>query len=237
MKVVIAEKPSVARNIADALNVKTRKDGYFEGKDYIITWAFGHLLQLYDAKDYDENMKSWRMEKFPFIPQNFMYKIKHDSSNRNIIDSGAKKQISIIKSLIERDDVDGIISATDFDREGQVIADEIFIFLEVKKPTYRLLLNEWTADEVKKGMASLKPNSEMKSLQDAGISRQWTDWIIGINLTSVATLKYKFTEEDKILNVGRVLLHTLKIIYDRDNEIENFNATTYYKLSGTFKTE
>ncbi|MSR90698.1 type IA DNA topoisomerase [Inconstantimicrobium porci] len=237
LKVVIAEKPSVAKNIADALNVKTRKDGYFEGKDYIITWAFGHLLQLYDAKDYDENMKSWRMEKFPFIPQNFMYKIKHDSSNRNIIDSGAKKQISIIKSLIERDDVDCIISATDFDREGQVIADEIFIFLEVKKPTYRLLLNEWTADEVKKGMASLKPNSEMKSLQDAGISRQWTDWVIGINLTSVATLKYKFTEEDKILNVGRVLLPTLKIIYDRDKEIENFNATTYYKLSGTFKTE
>ena len=83
-KVIIAEKPSVAKNIADAFNIKTRKDGYFEGDDYLITWAFGHLLQLYDAKDYDENMRGWRLEKFPFIPEKFKYKVKCDSVNRNI---------------------------------------------------------------------------------------------------------------------------------------------------------
>ena len=148
-KVIIAEKPSVARNIADAFNIKKRKDGYFEGEEYLITWAFGHLLQLFDAKDYDENMKGWRMEKFPFIPEVFRYKIKQDSLNRNIIDKGAEKQIKIIKGLIDREDVDGIISATDFDREGQVIADEIFLYFSEKKPVYRLLLNEWTPDEVK----------------------------------------------------------------------------------------
>ena len=116
-KVIIAEKPSVAKNIAEAYNIKTRKDGYYEGEDYLITWAFGHLLQLYDAKDYDENMRGWRLEKFPFIPEKFEYKVKCDSMDRTSEDKGAKKQINIIKSLIERNDVDGIISATDFDRE------------------------------------------------------------------------------------------------------------------------
>ncbi|SDL17410.1 DNA topoisomerase-3 [Clostridium cochlearium] len=235
-KVIIAEKPSVAKNIADALNIKTRRDGYFEGKEYLITWAFGHLLQLYDAKDYDENMKGWRLEKFPFIPLDFKYKIKQESNNKNITDKGAQKQINIIKSLIERENVDGVISATDFDREGQIIGDEIFSYLEIKKPIYRLLLNEWTPDEVKKGMKNLKSNEDMEFLRDAGISRQWSDWIIGINLTSVATLKYNINDS-KILNIGRVLLPTLKIIYDRDKEIENFKATTYYKLLANFKTE
>ena len=234
-KVIIAEKPSVAKNIADAFNIKTKKDGFFEGKDYLITWAFGHLFQLYDARDYDERLKSWRMENFPFIPEEFKYKVKCDNVNKNVPDSGVEKQINIIKNLIDREDVDGVISATDQDREGEVISLEIFIYLNVKKPIYRLLLNEWTPDEVKKGMDNLKNNSEMKSLQDAGIGRQLADWIIGINLTSVATLRYK-PNDKKILNIGRVLLPTLKIIYDRDKEIENFKATTYYKLLATFKT-
>lgn len=234
-KVIIAEKPSVAKNIADAFNIKTKKDGFFEGKDYLITWAFGHLFQLYDARDYDERLKAWRMENFPFIPEEFKYKVKCDNVNRNVSDSGVEKQINIIKNLINREDVDGVISATDQDREGEVISLEIFMYLDVKKPIYRLLLNEWTPDEVKKGMDNLKDNSEMKCLQDAGIGRQLADWIIGINLTSVATLRYK-PNDKKILNIGRVLLPTLKIIYDRDKEIENFKATTYYKLLATFKT-
>ena len=237
-KVIIAEKPSVAKNIADAFKIKTRRDGYFEGNGYYITWAFGHLLQLYDAKDYDENMKGWRMEKFPFIPEEFKYKVKCDSYDRTVVDKGAEKQINIIKGLIDRPDVDGIISATDFDREGQVISDELFIHYDIKKPIYRLLLNEWTEDEVKKGMANLKPNSDMQPLQDAGIGRQFADWVIGINLTSVATLRYGGTgKERKTLNIGRVLLPTLKIIYDRDKEIENFQASSYYKLLTNFKSK
>lgn len=235
-KVITAEKPSVAKNIADAFKIKTRRDGYFEGEDYIITWAFGHLLQLYDAKDYDENMKYWRMERFPFIPDKFRYKVKSDGSNKSLTDKGAEKQINIIKSLIERPDVDEIILATDYDREGQVIGDELLLYLNEKKPVYRILLNEWTEDEVKKGMESLKPNEDMKPLRDAGISRQWADWIIGINLTSAATLRYN-PGNKKILNIGRVLLPTLKIIYDRDKEIESFKSSTYYKLIASFKTK
>ena len=237
-KVIIAEKPSVAKNIADAYNIKIRKDGYFEGDDYLVTWAFGHLFQLFDAKDYDENMNGWRMDKFPFIPEEFKYKVKCDNVNRSVTDKGAEKQINIIKTLIDRDDVDGVISATDQDREGELISLEVFMYLNQNKTIYRLLLNEWTPDEVRKGMNNLKENIEMKSLQDAGISRQWADWIIGINLTSVATLRYGGTgKERKMINIGRVLLPTLKIIYDRDKEIENFKASTYYKLLATFKTK
>lgn len=235
-KVIIAEKPSVAKNIAEALNIKLRKDGYLEGQDYIVSWAFGHLLQLYDAKDYDPNMASWRMEKFPFIPQSFKYKVKSASGDRTKKDSGADKQVNIIKYLISRDDVEAVISACDYDREGQIIGDIILKYLRVDKPIYRLLLNEWTPKEVLEGLKKLKPNDLMKPMQDAGISRQWADWVIGINLTSVATLKYQ-RGMGKPLSIGRVILPTLKIIYDRDKEVESFVPNDYFKLQGTFKTE
>ena len=236
MKVIIAEKPSVAKNIAEALGVRTRREGYFEGEAYYITWAFGHLLQLYDAKDYDENMKGWRFEKFPFIPSEFKYKVKSDPKNKEQVDQGAKKQIDIIKTLIAKPEVDGIISATDYDREGQLIADELFLYYHSPKPVYRILLNEWTPEEVQKGMENLKPNEAMQPLQDAGMGRQWADWLIGINLTSVATLKYAGGEK-RILNIGRVLLPTLKIIYDRDMEITKFESSKYYKLTALLETD
>ena len=236
-KLIIAEKPSVARNIADALGIKGRQNGYMEGEDYIITWVFGHLLQLYDVKDYDETRRSWRMENFPFIPDEFRYKIKSDSNDRNKVDQGAERQIQIIKGLMEREDVEGVVSATDWDREGQIIADEIFLYLENEKKTERLLLNEWTKEEVLNGLQQLKLNSELQPMQDAGFGRQVADWIIGINLTSVATVKYQNANHNKVLNIGRVLLPTLKIIYDRDKEIEQFEKSKYYKLIATFKTD
>lgn len=236
MKLIIAEKPSVSRNIADALNIKGRQDGYFEGNGYVVTWAFGHLLQLYDAKDYDNKMSSWKMENFPFIPPTFRYKVKGDPWNKDKPDRGAQKQLKIIQSLMKRRDIDAIISACDYDREGQVIGDSIIYNLGTDKVVYRLLLNEWTPAEVIKGLENIKLNSELKPLQDAGVSRQWADWVIGINLTSVATLKYQ-KGKGKALNIGRVLLPTLKIIYDRDKEIENFVPENYYKLQATFKTK
>lgn len=236
-KLIIAEKPSVARNIADALGIKKRQNGYMEGDEYIITWVFGHLLQLYDVKDYDATRRSWRMENFPFIPDEFKYKIKSDSKNKNVVDEGAKRQIEIIQNLAEREDVNGIVSATDWDREGQIIADEIFLYLKNEKQVERLLLNEWTKDEVLGGLQKLRLNSELQPMQDAGFGRQIADWIIGINLTSVATVKYQNANHKNVLNIGRVLLPTLKIIYDRDKEIESFQKSKYYKLIASFKTE
>lgn len=236
MKLIIAEKPSVSKNIADALKIRGRQDGYFEGNGYIVTWAFGHLLQLYDAKDYDDKMATWKIENFPFIPQVFKYKVKSNPRDREKSDTGAKKQLKIIYSLMRRPDVDGIISACDYDREGQVIGDSIIYNLKTDKIVYRLLLNEWTPAEVINGLENIKLNTELRPLQDAGVSRQWADWVIGINLTSVATLKYQ-KGKGKALNIGRVILPTLKIIYDRDKEIENFVPENYYKLQATFKTK
>ncbi|HFK1426194.1 type IA DNA topoisomerase [Bacillus sp. N447-1] len=234
--VIIAEKPSVAKNIADALKIKKRNDGYYEGNNYIVTWAFGHLLQLYDAKDYDEKMAKWQMDNFPFIPEKFQYKVKSSPKDRDKADSGAKKQLNIIRSLLFREDVDSIISACDYDREGQVIGDSVIYNIKAPKQVYRLLLNEWTPDEVNAGLKQIRPNSDLRPLQDAGVSRQWADWAIGINLTSVATLKYQ-KGTGQALNIGRVLLPTLKIIYDRDKEIETFVPENYYKLVATFKTQ
>lgn len=235
LALILAEKPSVAKNIADALKIKNKNDGYFEGEGYIITWAFGHLLQLFDAKDYDSKMASWKMDNFPFIPDEFKYKVKSNPRNRDQSDGGAKKQLKIIQYLMRRQDVESVISACDYDREGQVIGDSIITNLKPNKPVFRLLINEWTPDEVRRGIEQMKPNEAMQSLQDAGISRQWADWVIGINLTSVATLKYQ-KGSGKALNIGRVLLPTLKIIYDRDKEIEKFVPEDYFKLSATFQT-
>lgn len=234
MKLILTEKPSVAKNIADALGIKQKKDGYFECNGYVITWAFGHLLELYDAKDYDAKMQRWRMDYFPFIPEHFQYKVKTNPKSKRQ-DGGAKKQLNIIRQLMKRQDVTMIISACDYDREGQLIGDSIIYHIKTNRPVYRLLLNEWTKEEVLKGLQQLKPNAQLRPLLDAGIGRQWADWVIGINLTSVATLKYQ-KGSGSALNIGRVLLPTLKIIYDRDQEIEHFKPEDYYKLSATFRT-
>lgn len=235
-KLILAEKPSVAKNIADAFKCKARKNGYIEGNGYIVTWAFGHLLTLYDCKDYDEKLAKWNMKNFPYIPSEFKYKIKMDSKTKNKTDSGAKNQLNIIKSLSNREDVTEIIVATDYDREGELIALLIFQYLKVQKPMYRILINEWTFEEINRGMSNLKTNEEMRPLQDAGVSRQLADWVIGINLTSVATMKYA-RGIGNVLNIGRVIMPTLKMIYDRDKQISDFKSEAFYDLEVEFENE
>jgi DNA topoisomerase-3 len=153
-----------------------------------------------------------------------------------VVDPGAKKQLEIIKTLIEREDVEDIISATDFDREGELIALLIFKYLQTDKPIYRLLINEWTPEEVKRGLEGLKSNEQMRSLQDSGLSRQLADWVIGINFTSVATMKFT-RGKGNLLNIGRVLMPTLKMIYDRDMQIKNFNSQEFFEAYATFENE
>ncbi|NLM34295.1 MAG: type IA DNA topoisomerase [Clostridiales bacterium] len=235
-KLILAEKPSVGRNIAEALNCKQKKDGYLEGEEYIVTWAYGHLVTLCDCKDYDEKFALWNFDYFPYIPEKFRYKIKPDDKNKNKEDAGAKKQLMIIKALVERPDVESIITATDYDREGELIALLIFSYIKANKPIKRILINEWTPQEIKRGLEALKTNEEMKPLQDAGVSRQLADWIIGINFTSLATLKFA-RGKGSLLNIGRVLMPTLKMIYDREMEIKNFKSETNYELMVEFMAE
>ena len=226
MKLILAEKPSVAKTIASFLGAKTRADGYFEGNGYIVTYAVGHLVGLYDMKDYDKDRYSgsWKMDNFPFIPAD-KFKFKVDSSK--------KKQFDIVKKLLSRDDIEYVINATDNDREGELISFLIFLLAKNKKPVKRILVNEWTPEDITRGMNNLKENSDMLNLQAAGYTRLITDWLIGINFTSVATLKYG---NGKLLNIGRVILPTVKLIYDREMEIANFIPKTYYEIEGNFKS-
>ena len=225
MKLILAEKPSVAKTIASFLGANVRCNGYFEGNGYIITYAFGHLVSLYDMKDYDKDRYSgsWKMENFPFIPQD-KFKFKVEDSKKN--------QFDVINTLLHRDDIEYIINATDNDREGELIAFLIFLMAKNKKPVKRILVNEWTPQDITKGLQNLKDEKEMRNLQAAGYTRLITDWLIGINFTSIATLKYG---NGKLLNIGRVILPTVKLIYDRDMEIRNFVPKTYFEIEGSFR--
>ncbi len=225
MKLILAEKPSVAKTIASFLGANVKCNGYFEGNGYIITYAFGHLVSLYDMKDYDKDKYSgsWKTENFPFIPQD-KFKFKVEDSKKN--------QFDIIKKLLHRDDIEYIINATDNDREGELIAFLIFLMAKNKKPIKRILVNEWTPQDITKGLANLKDEEEMRNLQAAGYTRLITDWLIGINFTSIATLKYG---NGKLLNIGRVILPTVKLVYDRDMEIKNFVPKTYFEIEGIFR--
>ena len=227
MKLILAEKPSVAKTIASFLGAKTRHDGYFEGNGYIVTYAVGHLVGLYDTKDYDKDKYSgsWKLSNFPFIPQD-KFKFKVDSSK--------KKQFDIVKKLLHRDDIEYVINATDNDREGELISFLIFLLAKNKKPVKRILVNEWTPEDITRGINNLKDDIDMRNLQAAGYTRLITDWLIGINFTSVATLKYG---NGKLLNIGRVILPTVKLVYDRDMEILNFVPKTYYEIEGNFKSK
>lgn len=226
MKLILAEKPSVAKTIATFLGAKTRHDGYFEGNNYIVTYAVGHLVSLYDMKDYDKDRYSgsWKMDNFPFIPSD-KFKFKVDSSK--------KKQFDTVKKLLHRDDIEYVINATDNDREGELISFLIFLLAKNKKPVKRILVNEWTPEDITRGLNNLKDNSDMLNLQVAGYTRLLTDWLIGINFTSIATLKYG---NGKLLNIGRVILPTVKLVYDRDMEIANFIPKSYFEIEGNFKS-
>lgn len=226
MQLILTEKPSVANNIAYALNVKNRYDGYYEGNGYIVTFAFGHLFELYDTKDYKDGFEKWELDKFPFIPEKFRYKVKEDK--------GVKKQVKIIKELASKEEVKEIIIATDADREGQLIAAIIIKELNINKPMKRLWINSYTSKEVHQGMKNLLDYKDVLTLEKAGYCRQQMDWLFGINFTSLATLKYS---NGKLLNVGRVILPTVKLVYDRNIEIKNFKKETYYQLKCIFNTK
>jgi DNA topoisomerase III len=173
--VILAEKKSVAENIASTLKATTKHDNYFEGNGFLVCYAMGHLLELYDGYDYIPEMKVWKEEHFPFIPKQFKYKI---------ID-GRYKLFNTIKTLFNRPDVDKIVSALDSDREGAAISWLLTKYTGAKKPIFRLLLNEWTPTEIIKGMNNLKPISSMKNIEEAGITRQWIDFLIISNSIAI----------------------------------------------------
>lgn len=225
MIVIIAEKPSLARNIVAGIGNLTKKNGYFEGMGYIVTWAFGHLFSLCDIEEYTGDSPKWTMDNLPCFPEKFKFRLKYDANKK--IDSGVQKQFDIIKSLINRDDVDTIVNAGDADREGEIIVRLcVNNSLEKEKKFLRLWLPDQTPETVKAALADMKEEKEYENLANEGFARTYIDWLYGVNLTRFATLK-----TGVLLRVGRVIIPIVKAIYDRDKEIKNFVPDIYYGIT------
>ena len=217
MKLIIAEKPSLGRNIANAIGVTKTNSGYIECKnDYIVTYAFGHILTLEDVNTMaDYQNKKWYQYDLPIIPSQFRYVLKKDK--------GIATQIKIIKTLLSK--ADCVINCGDADREGQIIIDNILKYLNNTKKTYRLWLPEQTEQTIRKALDNLEDNSKYYNLNQEGLARTYMDWLLGINSTVVLTVK-----SQKLLKCGRVIVPIVKYIYDRDMEIQNFKPVPYFSV-------
>jgi len=237
VKLIIAEKPSLAKNIMQAIGSEkfTRQSGYYESPDYIVTFAFGHLFSLYDLEDYkgkaeQEKKPLWTLEDLPFKPQQFKFNLRKNYKT-NTVDSGVRAQFSTIKKLCARKDVESIINAGDSDREGEIIIRIILKEAGNKKPVMRLWMPDQTTETILSGLRQLKSDTEYDSLANEGYARTYIDWIYGINLTRLATLK-----SGTMLRVGRVIVPIVKAIYDREMEIRNFIPRKYYALISKAET-
>jgi len=214
-KLIITEKPSVARDIAKVLNIRMRKDGYMEGEDYVITWAVGHLVTLYEPQDYDASLKRWSYQSLPIIPESI--KIKPYPQT--------KKQLSIIQKLCDRKDVDSLICATDSGREGELIFRYIYDYVQSTKPFSRLWISSMTDEAIKEGFEHLKDGKEYNRLYLSAKCRSESDWLVGINATRAYT-----TLNNTLLSIGRVQTPTLALVVNRYHEIENFKPRDYYEV-------
>ncbi|MGL5439928.1 MAG: DNA topoisomerase [Filifactoraceae bacterium] len=226
---VIAEKPSLAKEIAKTLGIKTTNKGYFEDDNYIITFVFGHLMVLKDIDDYKNRGKtSWKLNELPFVPSKFEFKIRDDK--------GVKNQYEIIKKLILRNDVTLLINAGDADREGEVIVNNVIYSVlrgnGLEKNVKRLWLHTQNEDGITKAFESMKDILETRNLYSEGLARTYIDWLYGINLTRYITLK-----SGDLLPVGRVLIPIVKKVYDRYEEIKNFVPEKYYEVDAVIKKD
>ncbi len=230
MILIIAEKPSLARNISSAIGGLSRRNGYMEGNGYIVTWAFGHLFSLADVEYYTEpslnpeEKPRWKLENLPCFPEEFAFELRKDASRQ--VDSGVRAQFEIIEALCNRDDVEAIVNAGDSDREGEIIIRTcVDKALHTDKAQKRLWLPDQTDETIREGLSELKDDSEYDSLANEGYARTYIDWLYGVNLTRYATLK-----SGKLLRVGRVIVPIVKAIYDRDMAIRNFVPDIYYGI-------
>ena len=236
MQLIIAEKPSLARNIIAGI-AKLQSDemkkynGYYEGGNYVVTWVFGHLFSLADVEEYSPTADGrWTMDNLPCFPEKFKFNLK--KNEKKVVDSGVEKQFNIIKRLCNRADIDTIVNAGDSDREGEIIVRLcVSHALSGAKSFVRLWLPDQTPETISAGLSDMKDESEYENLANEGFARTYIDWLYGVNLTRFATLK-----TGKLLRVGRVIVPIVKAIYDRDMEIRNFTPQKYYVISSNEKT-
>ena len=216
MKLVIAEKPSVAFAIAKTLGVKDKRNGYIENGEYIISWCIGHLIALADPTAYNEQYGKWSFEDLPIIPDTFKYKIYPDK----------QKQFKIVKELMHRKDINEVINACDAGREGELIFRLVYNQANCKKKYKRLWISSMEENAIRDGFNNLKDGKEYDNLYNSALCRLWADWIVGINATRLFSLLYR-----KTLNIGRVQTPTLALLSDRHNAISFFKPEKYYTIT------
>lgn len=223
MIVCIAEKPSVAQEIAMVLGARQRKDGYLEGNGYQVTWTFGHLCALKEPNDYAQEWKQWRIETLPMIPPRFGIKL--------ISNKGVEHQFQTIEKLFKA--ADSIVNCGDAGQEGELIQRWVMQKAGVTCPVSRLWISSLTEDAIREGFSNLRPSADFKNLYEAGLCRAIGDWLLGMNATRLYTLR--FAQQRQILSIGRVQTPTLAIIVNRQKEIENFKPEQYWELKTTYR--
>ncbi|MBR5989395.1 DNA topoisomerase-3 [Prevotella aff. ruminicola Tc2-24] len=223
MIVCIAEKPSVARDIARILGANSSHDGYMEGNGYQVTWTFGHLCTLKEPGDYTPAWKSWALTQLPMIPQRFGIKL--------INDKGIEKQFNIIERLMQ--EADGIVNCGDAGQEGELIQRWVMQKAKATCPVKRLWISSMTDEAIREGFANLKDQADYQPLYLAGLSRAIGDWLLGMNATRLYTLKYG--RDRQVLSIGRVQTPTLALIVNRQKEIENFKPEPYWVLATVYR--
>ena len=223
MIVCIAEKPSVARDIARIIGANSSRDGYMEGNGYQVTWTFGHLCTLKEPGDYTAAWKPWALTQLPMVPQRFGIKL--------IDDNGIKKQFAIIERLMQA--ADGIVNCGDAGQEGELIQRWVMQKAQAKCPVKRLWISSMTDEAIREGFANLKDQQDYQPLYLAGLSRAIGDWLLGINATRLYTLKYG--QNRQVLSIGRVQTPTLALIVNRQKEIENFKPEPYWVLATVYR--
>jgi len=223
LKVCIAEKPSVAREIASILGAKTKRDGFYEGNGYAVTYTFGHLCTLLEPKDYKPHWKSWDLNNLPMLPERFDTKVTGDS--------GIKKQFNIVKSLFEKADV--VINCGDAGTEGELIQRWVINQCNYKGKVQRLWISSLTEEAIKDGFNNLESADKYDNLYYAGYSRAIGDWLLGLNATRLYTVK--FGGYKQVLSVGRVQTPTLAMLVNRYHEIQNFKPQPYWELQTTYR--
>ncbi|MBO7046974.1 MAG: DNA topoisomerase 3 [Prevotella sp.] len=223
MIVCIAEKPSVARDIARIIGATASHDGYMEGNGYQVTWTFGHLCTLKEPGDYTPAWKSWALTQLPMVPQRFGIKL--------IDDNGIKKQFATIERLMQA--ADGIVNCGDAGQEGELIQRWVMQKAQAKCPVKRLWISSMTDEAIREGFANLKDQQDYQPLYLAGLSRAIGDWLLGMNATRLYTLKYG--QNRQVLSIGRVQTPTLALIVNRQKEIENFKPEPYWVLATVYR--
>jgi DNA topoisomerase-3 len=223
---VIAEKPSVGRDLAAALpGAFAKNDAYLESEDYVVTWAVGHLVELAQPEDYDERLKKWRMADLPIVPDDFRLKPR---------DAKSKKQLTAIRKLLERPDVDRVVNACDAGREGELIFAYIYESTGSTKPVDRLWISSMTKQAIREGFERLRPGEQLRPLEEAARSRSEADWLVGMNATRAATIRGR-AWVGGVVSLGRVQTPTLAMIVKREREIQAFVPEPYWLVRAAFE--